>query len=89
VDNCPWCWAELKPDEFNCPECGQQARRALEFSPGQASSPSQTKPAPPVAPEPEKTPLRELILIFLQSTFKVAGRTIWDLLSSWLWRWLT
>ncbi len=28
--NCPWCYAELKPGEVACPECGQQAHRSDE-----------------------------------------------------------
>ncbi len=30
ADNCPWCWAELGPEDIKCPACGQQARRVVE-----------------------------------------------------------
>jgi hypothetical protein len=43
MDNCPWCWAELRPDDIMCPECRQQARRASELEP--------TSPASPLIPD--------------------------------------
>ncbi len=39
TDNCPWCWAELGPDDIMCPACRQQARRA-------PASPAASTPAP-------------------------------------------
>jgi hypothetical protein len=54
VDNCPWCWAELGPDDVMCPSCRQQARRAP--APPAASIPA---PAPEPAPATEPTPASE------------------------------
>jgi hypothetical protein len=40
TDNCPWCWAELGPDDIMCPSCRQQARRAPTPAPRPESTPA-------------------------------------------------
>ena len=54
VDNCPWCWAELGPDDEFCPECKQRARRATPGTAGApAASPGGAQDPPALSPEAE------------------------------------
>jgi hypothetical protein len=56
TDNCPWCWAELGPDDEFCPECKQRARRAAPSTAGAPTapgSPGGAQDPPALSPEAE------------------------------------
>jgi hypothetical protein len=99
TENCPWCWAELGPDDVMCPACEQQARRAgrLEAASEPAPAPTPTLPnRPPIPPaqrgelivtNPERAPLWQRFLLVMYKLWQVVLRVARELLDARPWHW--